>query len=279
VLPDMPIRLEAETIINDCNLQYKDELLERSMTFTSSIVDVAYRDGFYRDGRSNIPISERARRVYVPDMPPFQGEADRHPNLLTEEYLEEQRKRPKSQGSVLGERSAKVRAANNRATTARELKNQSAPSSPMKPGNQEDRASLQDVFSDYYEGLLPLNGVGEIEPESKFQLFLVGKQQDRTRASTAPPKLGPRGDDDQCDDSMAFEDSTTFEASEHSIKGHASYASTLSRDMEDNCDDSLVSDWQHEEQSVSRPPPSKSKNHNHYNNNGQIVQSVDMLFP
>jgi hypothetical protein len=196
-LPDMPIRLEAESIINDCNMQYKEELLERSMTVTSSVVDSAYRDGFYRDGRNNIPISERARRVYVPDMPPFEGEADRHPNLVTEEYLEERRNRPKSQGSVLGDRSARVRAANARRSAAmRDQKtNQSQPSSPSKPGNQEN-LSFNDAFSDYYQGLLPLNGVGEVEPESKFQLFLVQKQnQGGGPAGTGPPTkmAAPRG--------------------------------------------------------------------------------------
>jgi hypothetical protein len=280
-MPDMPIRLEAETIINDCNAQNKEELLSRSMTVTSSVVDTAYRDGFYRDGRNNIPISERARRVYVPDMPPFLGEADRHPNLMTEEYLEE-RNRPRSQGSVLGDRSAQVRKANKRRLdAAREAKNSSSLSNPpSRAGNQE---SFDDAFSDYYQGLLPLNGVGEVEPESQFQLFLVQKQKEDKRANTAPTTLGRRGGggeregrgDDLADDSMAFEDS--------SLRYGASYASSLSRDehgslppQSSQCDDSLIVDWNQDPGLQSRPP---SRQKSTDNNTGQIVQSVDMFFP
>jgi hypothetical protein len=281
-MPNMPIRLEAETIISDCNAQHKENLLCRSMSMTSSVVDTAYREGFYRDGKNNIPISERARRVYVPDMLPFQGDADRHPNLMTEEYLEEQRNRPKSQGSVLNERSARLRATTRR-KAARDAQLQSAPTTPA--GNQEN---FKDAFSDYYEGLLPLNGVGEVEPESQFQLFLVKKQEDvGVRARTAPSAVGSRrrgggqsiGRVDG-DDSMQFEESTQFE--EHSsIQGHASYASSLSKDENDEvielqedsqCGDSLIVDWNQDHDVVVRPPERE-------NYTSQIVQSVDILFP
>ena len=306
VMPDMPIRLEAETIINDSNVLHKEDLLERSMTVTSSVVDIAYRDGFYRDGRNNIPISERARRVYVPDMPAFQGEADRHPNLVTEEYLEGRRQRPQSQGSVLGDRSANLRAvAKKRAATANEAKSKSSLESP-KRGNQEEGATFNDAFSDYYQGLLPLNGVGEVEPESEFQLFLVQKQQQKDqRASTAPTTFGPRGGAGEGrgrgrgagssgmvggDDSMAFEESTTFDerSKDH---GDASYASSLSH-MDDHDfflmergsqgGDSLVSDWHEERKEVESHPPLSNKgmsSKRNSNDGGHIVQSVDMLFP
>lgn len=307
-MPDMPIRLEAESIINDSNAQHKEHLLERSMSVTSSVVDVAYRDGFYRDGKNNIPISERARRVYVPDMPAFQGDADRHPNFVTEEYLEERRNRPQSQGSVLVERSARVRAANKRAMTAREARQKSSTSQrTSERGNQEESEFFTNAFSDYYQGLLPLNGVGEIEPESEFQLFLVQKQrQGGPRASTAPTTLGShRGGEkggekgaEQCDDSMAFEESTTFEDRSKVGYGGASYASSLSRDLDDHnsqlldnsqCgdnEDSLVGDWHegqkehhHVEPQLSYSPSKNTTKQNNISDIGQLVQSVDMLFP
>ena len=264
--PDMPVRLEADDIINDSNINHKNELLERSLTVTSSVVNDAYRDGFYRDGKNNVPISERARRAYVPDMPPFPGD-DRHPHFVTEEYLEEVRNRPKSHQSVVAERSAKLRA-HIKSPNDRKAKNRSLPNTPSR--QYRDESYFNDAFSDYYQGLLPLNGVGEIEADSDFKLFLISKQQDEKRAQTAPSTVRDTGGNGMASDSLSNYDIANVD---ERTRGHASYASSLSVDSIDK-ETSLSNDGLDDTLKKEEKPPL-----NNQKSNGQLVQSVDMLFP
>ena len=130
--------------------------------------------------------------------------------------------------------------------------------------SNKQELSIDEVFADYYQGLLPLNGVGEIEGEvSEFQHFLV---QRLGRASTAPSSLSSqlRGDDSLLDSLNNQDDA--YRAND------ASYASTLSVLQ---CDDSLTSsiDYQDTAPPVQALPPSSPIT------NGQLVQSLDVMLP
>lgn len=270
-IPAMPTRLEAEDIINESNLYHNDDLLSRSMSLTASVVDQAYKEGFYRDGKNNIPISERARRVYHPEMPRIIGDSDRHPNFITEEYLEEMRNRPKSQGSVLGERSARLRAMGRKAAASARSKAGVGLSSTAS--STVESFDHDNPFSNFYQGLLPMNGVGEIENSTEFQLYLIDRINNGSqRVSTAPSALGQRSsvDSDGNLDSLSLDEQS-------SVRGNPSYASSLSGDGQllfitdgSQCTDSVES-WS--------GPKTGPQNFENTLKNTRLMHSLDMLFP
>lgn len=127
--------------------------------------------GFYQNGRNNIPITERARRIYMPGMLPFEGGRDHHPSFADEHELNKASlsQRPMSQGTQRQAKNIfkKNRGDNNKGKGSREYQ----------------KNKFETDFNNYYdrgaEGLFvtPLNGVGDTDENvSDFQHFLVSRQ-------------------------------------------------------------------------------------------------------